>query len=65
MKAHLFTAITASISAVSALAAWQEQLDWGLRIIASLMATVAGAMAVHDWLKRRAEKRAAVRRARF
>lgn len=34
--------ILAMVSATSSIAAWQEQLDWGLRILASLLAISAG-----------------------
>ena len=34
------------ISASSSIAAWQEQLDWMLKIIASLLAIVAGTYSI-------------------
>ena len=34
--------VLAMVSATSSIAAWQEQLDWALRIVASLLAISAG-----------------------
>jgi hypothetical protein len=34
--------VLAMVSASSSIAAWQEQLDWALRITASLLAIAAG-----------------------
>jgi hypothetical protein len=34
--------VLAVVSASSSIAAWQEQLDWALKIIASLLAISAG-----------------------
>lgn len=34
--------VLAMVSATSSIAAWQEQLDWALRILASLLAIAAG-----------------------
>jgi hypothetical protein len=34
--------VLAMVSATSSIAAWQEQLDWALRIVASLLAIAAG-----------------------
>ena len=34
--------VLAMVSATSSIAAWQEQIDWGLRILASLLAIAAG-----------------------
>lgn len=34
--------VLAMVSATSSIAAWQEQLDWALRIAASLLAIAAG-----------------------
>ena len=34
--------VLAMVSASSSIAAWQEQLDWALRIMASLLAIAAG-----------------------
>jgi len=39
---NAFSDILAVVSASSSIAAWQEQLDWALRIIASLLAITAG-----------------------
>lgn len=38
--------LLAMISASSSIAAWQEQLDWMLKIIASLLAIVAGTYSI-------------------
>lgn len=34
--------ILAMVSATSSIAAWQQQLDWVLRIVASILAIAAG-----------------------
>lgn len=34
--------VLAMVSATSSIAAWQEQLDWALRIMASILAIAAG-----------------------
>ena len=34
--------VLAMVSATSSIAAWQEQLDWALRILASILAIAAG-----------------------
>ena len=34
--------VLAMLSASSSIAAWQEQLDWALRILASILAIAAG-----------------------
>ena len=39
---HVGSDILAVVSASSSIAAWQEQLDWMLKIIASLLAISAG-----------------------
>ena len=36
----------AMLSATSSIAAWQEQLDWALRILASLLAIAAGVYSI-------------------
>ena len=36
----------AVVSATSSIAAWQEQLDWALRILASLLAISAGVYSI-------------------
>ena len=61
MKQHLVTSFGAVVSTATALAAWQEQLDWGLRVAASAVALMAGLMAIHDWIKRRDARKAAAR----
>jgi hypothetical protein len=38
--------VLAMISATSSIAAWQEQLDWALRILASLLAIAAGVYSI-------------------
>lgn len=38
--------ILAMVSATSSIAAWQEQIDWGLRILASLLAIAAGVYSI-------------------
>lgn len=40
-------------SGVTTIAAWQEQLDWALRIIAALIAIAAGTVALWQRLKHR------------
>ena len=39
---HLGSDILAVVSASSSIAAWQEQLDWALKIVASILAICAG-----------------------
>jgi len=48
---HISGDILAVVSASSSIAAWQEQLDWALRIIASLLAIFAGIYSV--WVRYR------------
>jgi len=43
---NAFSDILAVVSASSSIAAWQEQLDWALRIIASLLAITAGVYSI-------------------
>jgi hypothetical protein len=38
--------VLAMISATSSIAAWQEQLDWALKIFASLLAIAAGVYSI-------------------
>lgn len=38
--------VLAMVSATSSIAAWQEQLDWVLRIAASLLAIAAGVYSI-------------------
>ena len=38
--------VLAMVSASSSIAAWQEQLDWALRIMASLLAIAAGVYSI-------------------
>jgi hypothetical protein len=38
--------VLAMVSATSSIAAWQEQLDWALRILASLLAIAAGVYSI-------------------
>jgi len=38
--------VLAMVSATSSIAAWQEQIDWGLRILASLLAIAAGVYSI-------------------
>lgn len=38
--------VLAMVSATSSIAAWQEQLDWALRIAASLLAIAAGVYSI-------------------
>mgnify|MGYP003342202481 len=38
--------VLAMVSATSSIAAWQEQLDWVLRIVASLLAIAAGVYSI-------------------
>jgi hypothetical protein len=58
-KAHIFSNVFAAVSSGFAIAAWQEQLDWSLRIAASVVAIIAGLIAIHDWFKRRRQKHVA------
>ena len=38
--------VLAMVSASSSIAAWQEQLDWALRILASILAIAAGVYSI-------------------
>ena len=38
--------VLAMVSGSSSIAAWQEQLDWALRILASLLAIAAGVYSI-------------------
>jgi len=38
--------ILAMVSATSSIAAWQQQLDWVLRIVASILAIAAGVYSI-------------------
>lgn len=38
--------VLAMVSATSSIAAWQEQLDWALKILASLLAITAGVYSI-------------------
>jgi len=38
--------LLAMLSASSSIAAWQEQLDWALRILASILAIAAGVYSI-------------------
>ena len=38
--------VLAMLSASSSIAAWQEQIDWGLRILASILAIAAGVYSI-------------------
>ena len=40
-------------SSLLAVASWQEQLDWGLRITASIVAIATGVFVIYDRVKRR------------
>lgn len=39
--------VLAVLSGGGTLAAWQEQLDWGLRVAASVVAIVAGVLSLY------------------
>lgn len=53
---HLGSDILAVVSASSSIAAWQEQLDWALKIVASLLAIFAGIYSILSRLKKREDK---------
>lgn len=46
MHRQIGSDVLAMVSATSSIAAWQEQIDWGLRILASLLAIAAGAYSI-------------------
>jgi hypothetical protein len=51
-KLNLFSDILAIVSAgAAALSQWQEQIDWGLRVLAALVAIVAGSIAIYQRLR--------------
>lgn len=56
IKTSFLSTLMTAVSGVTAIAAWQEQLDWGLRIVASLIAIIAGTLAIRDWIKRHKRK---------
>lgn len=37
----------AAISTIASIAAWQEQFDWGVKVLASLVAIVAGLYSIY------------------
>lgn len=43
----------ALMSGLLSLASWQDQLDWGLRVMAALIAIIAGTIAIYQRLKKR------------
>lgn len=43
----------AAIAATGALAGWQENLDWALRVVASLIAITAGSIALYKQLRKK------------
>ena len=49
---HLFADVLAVISGGAALATWQVQLDWALRITAAMVAIAAGSVALYQRLKK-------------
>lgn len=60
MKSKFFAELPALLSVVGGVTAWQEQLDWGLRIVVAVVAVLAGASAawrfvqtVWRWFARR------------
>ena len=53
---HVGSDVLAVVSASSSIAAWQEQLDWMLKIIASLLAISAGIYSIVSRLKTRKKK---------
>lgn len=46
--------ILAIISGSSSILVWQEQLDWGLRIAATLVAVAAGGITIYQRLRKHA-----------
>jgi len=44
--------LLAVVSATSSIAAWQEQMDWSLRILASILAICAGLYSIYTRYKR-------------
>lgn len=51
-KLHGVSDLLAVASGVSTITAWQEQLDWSLRILAALIAIAAGSVALWQRLKK-------------
>lgn len=37
----------AAVSSLATIAAWQEQFDWGVKVLASLVAIVAGLYSIY------------------
>lgn len=52
-RESLHSDFLAMISGVGSIAAWQDQLDWTLRIVATLVAIVAGSIAIYQRLRKR------------
>lgn len=53
VKANALSLVATVVSGAAAIAAWQAQLEWGLKICASLVAITAGALSIYDWWKKR------------
>ena len=53
LRQQLHSDLFAIISAGSGVLAWQEQLDWALRILVSVVGLVAGVITIYQRLKRR------------
>ena len=51
-----FTDSLAVVSGVTSLAAWEVQLEFGLRLIATVIAIIAGSLAIYNHLKPRKTK---------
>jgi len=52
-RTHLIADLLGMLSGTLAIAAWQEQLDWALRILASAMAITVGCVALYQRMKKR------------
>lgn len=53
LRQQLNSDFFAIISLGSSIAAWQEQLEWGLKILAALVAIVAGVITIYQRLRHR------------
>lgn len=53
VKAHFSQIIGSIVSGTSAVAAWQTQLDWALRVGASFVGIVVGLLTIRSLLRKK------------
>ncbi len=54
---HILSDFLAGLSAFGSIMAWQDQIDWGFRILASLVAITAGSIAIYRTLRKKKQPR--------